>query len=209
MTLLRTIPTMTFQKRNVTIYDNLIVSCEGKHTTHVLNCVRFLSTSQTDWRQSRDILSDVSFTLFLTIFLAYLLTFCWIFFLTYLVTFFLTSSDICLTNLLAYLPIFFLTYLPISLLTAFLTYLVTHALYILYHFVWCSFWHIFSHPISRLWSGGVHRPRRIAVEFRNGKLRADGLGCGPAWNVAYRRLWSRPGRAHWAQLDAVTARNIG
>ena len=32
-----------------------------RHTTHLLKCVPILSTSQTDWKQSSDVLSDISF----------------------------------------------------------------------------------------------------------------------------------------------------
>ena len=108
ITLLRVIPTMTCQSSQVRFYVSLIGSGEGRHTTHLLKCVLLLSTSQTDWKQSSDVLSDISFgmTFFLTFFLTYLLKF----FLTYLLTFFLT-----------YLLTFFLTYL----LTCFLTYLLT------------------------------------------------------------------------------------
>ena len=42
-------------------YVSLIGSGEGKHTTHLLKCVTLLSTSQTDWKQSSDVLSDISF----------------------------------------------------------------------------------------------------------------------------------------------------
>ena len=42
-------------------YVSLIGSGEGRHTTHLLKCVLLLSTSQTDWKQSSDILSDISF----------------------------------------------------------------------------------------------------------------------------------------------------
>ena len=90
-------------------YVSLIGSGEGRHTTHLLKCVPLLSTSQTDWKQSSDVLSDISFDILseylLTFFLTYLLTF----FLTYLLTFFLTNlSDISfwhifLTNLLTLL----------------------------------------------------------------------------------------------------------
>ena len=52
---------MTFQNSHVRFYVSLIVSGEGRHTTHLLKCVRLLSTSQTAWRQSFDILSDISF----------------------------------------------------------------------------------------------------------------------------------------------------
>ena len=42
-------------------YVSLIGSGEGRHTTHLLKCVPLLSTSQTDWKQSSDVLSDISF----------------------------------------------------------------------------------------------------------------------------------------------------
>ena len=61
ITLLRVIPTMTLQNSHVRFYVSLIGSGEGRHTTHLLKCVLFLSTSQTDWKQSSDILSDISF----------------------------------------------------------------------------------------------------------------------------------------------------
>ena len=41
-------------------YVSLIGSGEGRHTTHLLKCVLLLSTSQTDWKQSSDVLSDIS-----------------------------------------------------------------------------------------------------------------------------------------------------
>ena len=44
-------------------YVSLIGSGEGKHTTHLLKCVLLLSTSQTDWKQSSDVLSDISFVI--------------------------------------------------------------------------------------------------------------------------------------------------
>ena len=42
-------------------YVSLIGSGEGRHTTHLLECVPLLSTSQTDWKQSSDVLADISF----------------------------------------------------------------------------------------------------------------------------------------------------
>ena len=42
-------------------YVSLIGSGEDRHTTHLLKCVLLLSTSQTDWKQSSDVLSDISF----------------------------------------------------------------------------------------------------------------------------------------------------
>ena len=105
-------------------YVSLIGSGEGRHTTHLLKCVPLLSTSQTDWKQSSDVLS------LLTFFLTYLLIYSSDIssdilsdissdilsdiFLTYLLTFFLT-------NLLT----LFLTYLQTYLSTCFLTYLLT------------------------------------------------------------------------------------
>ena len=52
-------------------YVSLIGSGEGRHTTHLLKCVPLLSTSQTDWKQSSDVLSDISFDIFLTYLLIY------------------------------------------------------------------------------------------------------------------------------------------
>ena len=52
---------MTFQNSHDRFYVSLIGSGEGRHTTHLLKCVLLLSTSQTDWKQSSDILSDISF----------------------------------------------------------------------------------------------------------------------------------------------------
>ena len=51
---------MTFQNSHVRFYVSLIGSGEGRHTTHLLKCFLLLSTSQTDWKQSSDILSDRS-----------------------------------------------------------------------------------------------------------------------------------------------------
>ena len=49
-------------------YVRLIGSGEGRHTTHLLKCVLLLSTSQTDWKQSSDVLSDISFDILSDIF---------------------------------------------------------------------------------------------------------------------------------------------
>ena len=54
---------MTFQNSHVRFYVSLLVSGEGRHTTHLLKCVRLQSTSLTRWRQPSDILSDISFDL--------------------------------------------------------------------------------------------------------------------------------------------------
>ena len=45
----------------IRFYVSLIGSGEGRHTTHLLKYVLLLSTSQTDWTQSSDILSNISF----------------------------------------------------------------------------------------------------------------------------------------------------
>ena len=52
---------MTFQNSQVRFYVSLIGSGEGRHTTHLLKRVLLLSTWQTDWKQSSDVLSDISF----------------------------------------------------------------------------------------------------------------------------------------------------
>ena len=105
------------------------------HRTHLLKCVLLLSTSQTDWKQSSDVLSDISFDILSdissdissnilsdisfdilsdissdilsAIFLTYLLTFFLTYLLTYLLSFFRTYL---LTCFLTYLLTFFLTY---------------------------------------------------------------------------------------------------
>ena len=56
ITLLRVIPTIKFQNNRVKFYVSANVSGEGRHTTHLMKCVRLLSTSQTDCRQSIDML---------------------------------------------------------------------------------------------------------------------------------------------------------
>ena len=56
----RVIPSTTFQNSHVKFYVSLIGSSENRHTTHLLKCVLYFSTSQTDWKQCSDILSDIS-----------------------------------------------------------------------------------------------------------------------------------------------------
>ncbi len=55
------IPTMTFQNNHVRFYVNLIGLGEGRYRIHLPKCVVSLLTSQTNWKQSFDILSDISF----------------------------------------------------------------------------------------------------------------------------------------------------
>ena len=127
-------------------YVSLIGSGEGRHRTHLLKCVLLLSTSQTDWKQSSDVLSDIqliSWNVFCYSQLrrltgSNLLTF----FLTYLLTLFLT-------NLLIYLLTFFLTYLLTFFLTSF-WHIFWHSFWQIFwhsfwHIFWHSFWHIFRH----------------------------------------------------------------
>ena len=112
-------------------YVSLIGSGEGKHTTHLLKCVLLLSTSQTDWKQSSDVLSDISFDILsdkssdissdiLSDISSDILS---DIFLTYLLTFFLTNL---LTLFLTYLLTFFLTYLSTCFLTYLLTFFLTY-----------------------------------------------------------------------------------
>ena len=112
-------------------YVSLIGSGEGRHTTHLLTCVLLLSTSQTDWKQSSDVLSDISFDILsdkssdissdiLSDISSDILS---DIFLTYLLTFFLTNL---LTLFLTYLLTFFLTYLSTCFLTYLLTFFLTY-----------------------------------------------------------------------------------
>ena len=75
ITFLRVIPTMKFQNNHVRFYVSANVSGEGRHTTHLMKCVRLLSTSQIDWKQS----VDMCFDLLSDILSGYLLTFWQIF----------------------------------------------------------------------------------------------------------------------------------
>ena len=101
-------------------YVSLIGSGEGRHTTHLLKFVLLLSTSQTDWKQSSDVLSDISFDILSDISSDISSD---ILFLTYLLTFFLTNL---LTLFLTYLLTFFLTYLSTCFLTYLLTFFLTY-----------------------------------------------------------------------------------
>ena len=107
-------------------YVSLIGSGEGRHTTHLLKCVLLLSTSQTAWKQSSDVLSDISFDILSDISFHILSD---------------ISSDILSDIFLTYLLTFFLT----NRLTLFLTYLLTIFWHIFRHAFWHIFWHSFWH----------------------------------------------------------------
>ena len=92
-------------------YVSLIGSREGRHTTHLLKW------KQTGWKQSSDVLSDISFDISSDILSDISSDILSDIFLTYLLTFFLINL---LTLFLTYLLTFFLTYLS----TCFLTYLL-------------------------------------------------------------------------------------
>ena len=64
ITLLGVNPTMIFSKSHVRCYVSVIVSGEGRHTTHLLRCVRLLSTSEADWRQFSNIFLNIFFDIF-------------------------------------------------------------------------------------------------------------------------------------------------
>ena len=115
-------------------YVSLIGSGEGRHTTHLLKCVLLLSTSQTDWKQSSDVLFWHIFWhsfwhIFWYILLIYLLTF----FLTYLLTFFLTSFWHIFWH--SFWQIFWHSFWHIF------WHIFRHAFW---HIFWHSFWHIKS-----------------------------------------------------------------
>ena len=115
-------------------YVSLVGSGEGRHTTHLLKCVLLLSTSQTDWKQSSDVLSDISFDILSDIspdissdILSDLssdilpdISFDILSDISFDILSDI-SSDILSDTFLTYLLTFFLTYL----LTCFLTYLLT------------------------------------------------------------------------------------
>ena len=104
-------------------YVSLIGSGEGRHTTHLLKCVLLLSTSQTAWKQSSDVLSDISSDILSDILSDISSDILSDIFLTYLLPFFLTNR---LTLFLTYLLTIFLTYLSTCFLTYLLTFFLTY-----------------------------------------------------------------------------------
>ena len=94
-----------------------------RHTTHLLKCVLLLSTSQTAWKQSSNVLSDISFDILSDISSDISSDILSDIFLTYLLTFFLTNR---LTLFLTYLLTIFLTYLSTCFLTYLLTFFLTY-----------------------------------------------------------------------------------
>ena len=99
-------------------YVSLIGSGEGRHTTHFLKCVLLLSTSQTDSKQSSDVLSDISFDILSD-----------------------KSSDIS-SDKLTYLLTFFLTSFWHIFWHSFWK-IFWHSFW---HIFWHSFWHIKTKP---------------------------------------------------------------
>ena len=121
-------------------YVSLIGSGESRHTTHLLKCVLLLSTSQTDWKQSSDVLSDISFDILSDIssdISSDILSDISVDILSDIYI----SSDILSGIFLTYLLTFFLTYLPIFFLASF-WHIFWHSFW---HIFWHSFWHIFWH----------------------------------------------------------------
>ena len=104
-------------------YVSLIGSGEGRHTTHLLKCVLLLSTSQTAWKQSSDVLSDISSDILSDILSDISSDILSDIFLTYLLPFFLTNR---LTLFLTYLLTIFLIYLSTCFLTYLLTFFLTY-----------------------------------------------------------------------------------
>ena len=157
------------------IYVSLIGSGEDRHTTHLLKCVLLLSISQTDWKQSSDILSDISSNISSDIlsdisfdisfdFLSDILSnisfdilsdisvwhvfwhsFWHIFWYSFWHIFWHYSWHIFLTSLLTFFLTYLLTLFLTYLLTFFLTSLLTFFLTYLLTFFLTSFWHIFWH----------------------------------------------------------------
>ena len=103
-------------------YVSLIGSGEGRHTTHFLKCVLLLSTSQTDSKQSSDVLSDISFDILSD-----------------------KSSDIS-SDKLTYLLTFFLT----SFWHIFWHSFWKFFWHSFWHIFWHSFWHIFRHAFWQI-----------------------------------------------------------
>ena len=103
-------------------YVSLIGSGEGRHTTHFLKCVLLLSTSQTDSKQSSDVLSDISFDILSD-----------------------KSSDIS-SDKLTYLLTFFLTSFWHIFWHSFWK-IFWHSFW---HIFWHSFWHIFRHAFWQI-----------------------------------------------------------
>ena len=99
-------------------YVSLIGSGEGRHTTHLLKCVLLLSTSQTDWKQSSDVLSDISFDILSDI-----------------------SSDIS-SDILSDISSDILSDIFLTFFLASFWHIFWHSFW---HIFWHSFWHIFWH----------------------------------------------------------------
>ena len=194
ITLLRVIPTMTFQNNHARFYVSLI-SGQVRVVRHDIYLP--ISWNASGYSQLRRLTVGHLLTFFLTFFLASLLTL----FLTYLLTFFLT-----------YLLTFFLTYF---------WHFFWHSFWhISWHSVWHSFWHIFWHSCWQIsWHSFWHASWHIFWQsFWHSIWRLSGWGPSgrehwaqmvvvevrPAGNTGLRsRL--RSGREHWAQMVVVEA----
>ena len=100
-------------------YVSLIGSGEDRHTTHLLKCVLLLSTSQTDWKQSSDVLSDISFDILSD-----------------------KSSDIS-SDILSDISSDILSDLSFDMMSDISSDISFWHFF--WHFFWHSFWHIFRH----------------------------------------------------------------
>ena len=211
-------PPWHFKTATLDFYVSLIVSGKGRHTTHLLKCVRLLSTSQTDWRQSSDVLSDMSFDILSDI-LCDILSDISSDTLSGISPDLLSgilsdiSSDILsgisrdiLSDIssITFCLTFFLTYL----LTFFLTYLLTFYLVVEVRQGTLAAEGRSRGPAgntgrtgSQLRSGREHWPQRVAVEVRQGTLGTAGCSWGSAGNTG-----RRGSREHWAQQVAVEVR---
>ena len=192
ITLLRVIPTMTFQNSHVRFYVSLIGSGEGKHTTHLLKCVLLLSTSQTDWKQSSDILSDISFDILSDISSDILSDIS-----------FDTLSDIS-SDIVSDISFDILSDISFDILSDISSDSLSDILLSDTFRGWS--------PVrntgltgSRLRSGAEHWTHRIAVEVRRGTLASQDRGWGPARNTGLGSR-SRSGAEHWPHRIAVEVR---
>ena len=115
-------------------YVRLIGSGESRHTTHPLKCVLLLSTSQTDWKQSSDVLSDISFDILSD-----------------------KSSDIS-SDILSDISSDILSDIFLTFFLTSFWHIFWHSFWqIFWHSFWHSFWHIFRHAFWHIfWQSFWH-----------------------------------------------------